>query len=50
MDDINGKMIGMLRIVQSCLPHFPRDGSGPNHQYQRYRRHQCSRSGIDARL
>jgi len=28
MDDINGKMIGMLRAVQSCLPHFPRDGSG----------------------
>jgi NAD(P)-dependent dehydrogenase (short-subunit alcohol dehydrogenase family) len=28
MDDINGKMIGMLRAVQSCLPHFARDGSG----------------------
>jgi NAD(P)-dependent dehydrogenase (short-subunit alcohol dehydrogenase family) len=28
LDDINGKMIGMLRAVQSCLPHFPRDGSG----------------------
>ena len=28
MDDINGKMMGALRAVQSCLPHFPRDGSG----------------------
>jgi 3-oxoacyl-[acyl-carrier protein] reductase len=28
MDDINGKMIGMLRAVQSFLPHMPRDGSG----------------------
>jgi NAD(P)-dependent dehydrogenase (short-subunit alcohol dehydrogenase family) len=28
MDDINGKMMGMLRAVQCCLPHFPRDGSG----------------------
>lgn len=28
MDDINGKMMGALRVVQSCLPHFPRDGSG----------------------
>ena len=28
MDDINGKMMGALRAIQSCLPHFPRDGSG----------------------
>jgi 3-oxoacyl-[acyl-carrier protein] reductase len=28
MDDINGKMMGALRAVQCCLPHFPRDGSG----------------------
>ena len=28
MDDINGKMMGALRAVQACLPHFPRDGSG----------------------
>src|SRR5678815_255514 len=28
MDDINGKMMGALRAVQSCLPYFPRDGSG----------------------
>lgn len=28
MDDINGKMMGALRAVQSCLPHFPHDGSG----------------------
>jgi len=28
MDDINGKMMGALRAVQSCLPHFPRDASG----------------------
>ena len=28
MDDINGKMIGMLRITQAFLPHMPRDGTG----------------------
>src|SRR4029078_1576636 len=28
MDDISGKMMGGLRAVQCCLPHFPRDGSG----------------------
>jgi 3-oxoacyl-[acyl-carrier protein] reductase len=28
MDDINGKMMGALRAVQACLPHFPHDGSG----------------------
>jgi NAD(P)-dependent dehydrogenase (short-subunit alcohol dehydrogenase family) len=28
MDDINGKMLGMLRVTQAFLPHMPRDGSG----------------------
>lgn len=28
MDDINGKMIGMLRVTQAFLPHMPRDGTG----------------------
>jgi 3-oxoacyl-[acyl-carrier protein] reductase len=28
MDDINGKMMGALRAVQACLPHFPKDGTG----------------------
>jgi NAD(P)-dependent dehydrogenase (short-subunit alcohol dehydrogenase family) len=28
MDDINGKMMGMLRATQSFLPHMPRDGTG----------------------
>lgn len=28
MDDINGKMMGMLRITQAVLPKMPRDGTG----------------------
>ncbi len=28
LDDINAKMIGMLRAVRAFLPHFARDGSG----------------------
>ena len=28
MDDINLKMMGMLRVVQAFLPHMARDGSG----------------------
>ena len=28
MDDIDGKMMGALRCVQSFLPHMPRDGTG----------------------
>jgi 3-oxoacyl-[acyl-carrier protein] reductase len=28
IDDIDGKMIGALRCVQSFLPHMPHDGSG----------------------
>lgn len=28
MDDIDGKMMGALRCVQSFLPYMPRDGSG----------------------
>ncbi|HEX4997694.1 MAG TPA: SDR family oxidoreductase [Terriglobia bacterium] len=28
MDDINGKMMGMLRVTQAFLPHIPRDGTG----------------------
>jgi NAD(P)-dependent dehydrogenase (short-subunit alcohol dehydrogenase family) len=28
MDDINGKMMGMLRVTQSFLPHIVRDGTG----------------------
>lgn len=28
MDDVNMKMVGMLRCIQTFLPHMPRDGSG----------------------
>jgi 3-oxoacyl-[acyl-carrier protein] reductase len=28
VDDLNLKLIGMLRATQACLPHMPRDGSG----------------------
>jgi 3-oxoacyl-[acyl-carrier protein] reductase len=28
MDDLNLKLIGMLRATQACLPHMARDGSG----------------------
>ena len=28
MDDVNGKMMGMLRVTQAFLPNMPRDGSG----------------------
>jgi NAD(P)-dependent dehydrogenase (short-subunit alcohol dehydrogenase family) len=28
LDDIDGKMVGMLRAIQAFLPHFARDGSG----------------------
>jgi NAD(P)-dependent dehydrogenase (short-subunit alcohol dehydrogenase family) len=28
MEDVNLKMIGMLRVVQAFLPHMARDGSG----------------------
>lgn len=28
MDDLNQKMVGMLRVIQAFLPHIPKDGSG----------------------
>jgi NAD(P)-dependent dehydrogenase (short-subunit alcohol dehydrogenase family) len=28
IDDVNLKMMGMLRTIQACLPSMPRDGSG----------------------
>jgi 3-oxoacyl-[acyl-carrier protein] reductase len=28
LDDVNAKMIGMLRAIRAFLPHFARDGSG----------------------